>query len=287
MIKHQNFTCIKDSHLLAGFKYEHVLYTLLFYRVMKTSELINKSGYKSGVNSFRKLIQRLVKKNLIGLIQFEKFSEYYLYPKVLLLKIYKVKNWRPLEVDNNSFERLLLFYQTSLIAQTIGTFCNSSQLKCHLDPSKNAFEFAFEPENQTHKRLAIYTYLEGEDANFLERIGNTVERYSLDGILVVHRLEFSGALNLLKDDIVKLLKDHTTIFYLTLEKDAKSILQVSNLIIDSIEGPRDFKSFFKGGFEDVGRQIYSRTRPEEKKRQKELEQKQSPTFWGIFKGALD
>lgn len=254
---------------------------------MKTSELMNISGYKSGVKSFRKLIQRLVKKNLVGFVQLENFSEYYLYPKVLLLQIYNVKNWRPLEVDNNSFERLLLFYQTSLIAQTNGTFCHSSQLKCHLDPSKSAFEFAFEPEAQTHRRLAIYTYFEGEDANFLERIGNTVKGYGLNGILIVHRLESFSALNLLKNDIVRLLKDRTTIFYISLEKDAKNILEISNLVIDSIEGPRDFKSFFKGGFEDVGRQIYNRMRLEEKKRQKELEQNQSPTFWEIFKGALD
>lgn len=254
---------------------------------MKTSELMNQSEYKSSIKSFRKLIQRFVRKNLIGMIQFEKFTEYYLYPKELLFQSYKINNWRPLGIENNSFDRFLFFYQTSLVAQAIGNFSQKSQLKCHLDPSKNSFEFAFEPKFQAHRLLAIYTFFEGEESNLLERIGNTNTVYPLDGILIVHRKESLTALDNLKNDMAKLLRPHIIIFYLAIKEDVMSISDISNLTINSIEGAKDFKSFFQGGFEDIGLQKYLRKKQVEQEAEKELEQNSSLTLWEIIKGALD
>ncbi|MCY4523747.1 MAG: hypothetical protein OXB84_03300 [Halobacteriovoraceae bacterium] len=64
--KRHNFTKISDVDLMMNSLCQHWPGPLRYYRVLRTRELMEKIGYKKGVKSFRKLLKKCERMELIG-----------------------------------------------------------------------------------------------------------------------------------------------------------------------------------------------------------------------------
>ena len=135
-----NFTNISDLDLKTGERVKD-LSPLLYFRVLKTNELLERSSYPHSLKSFRKLLAKFEKMELIGAKREDPFSPKLIYPKEKLIREYRGNRWKEYFITDESLKRLKFYWQIGKLYRIMGHIGNDSEGKSYINSSGPWFDF--------------------------------------------------------------------------------------------------------------------------------------------------
>lgn len=142
--KRHNFTKISDQDLEMGYKSKAILSPLLFFKVLRTLEMMKHSPYPHGIKSFRKLLQKLERQEFIGVVSESKFAEQFIYPKEKLLRHYWGERWRQYFVHGEDVDTVKLHWQIAKIYRTFSSQKSYMRSESYINNSGPHFDFCFQ-----------------------------------------------------------------------------------------------------------------------------------------------
>ena len=166
--KRHNFTNISDEDLEIGHGRRRMLGPLLFYRVLRTRELMRRTGYPHGIKSFRKLLAKLKKQELIGTISEDKFSQQYVYPREKLLRRSKGERWEKYSLHDESLETVKFYWKLAKIHQWLTARKENFQSESYINDGGPNFDFSFDMSFENTISFGMYAYFppKGERDHF-------------------------------------------------------------------------------------------------------------------------
>ena len=160
MSERHNFTKIKGRDLEIGVGFKNYIEPLLYYKVLRTKELKRRTGYKHGIKSYRKFLNKYEKLGLIGTVSEDQFSEQYIYAKERLLRIYKNDLWKSYSVDSETIESIKLHWQVAKVKQYF-TKKDAYFDKTYINEDGPYFEFSISTYDNGMQTFAFYTDYRG------------------------------------------------------------------------------------------------------------------------------
>ena len=152
-----HFTKISDKDLTVGLKYQGILDPLLYFKVLRTKDLLERSSYKHGIKSFRKLLKKFERHGVIGMIAEDQFSEQFIYPKESSIRKILGDEWKKYFVHDESLENIKLHWQVARIAQILGRFKECSDSKSYINSEGHYYDFQIIMDSETRVFYDLYS----------------------------------------------------------------------------------------------------------------------------------
>ena len=154
-----NFTKISDDDLDVGSERLRKLGPLLYFRVLRTQELMRRSGYKHGIKSFHKFLVKLKEQGFIGTISEDKFSQQFVYPKERFIRHYDGDKWKKYALPDESLDTIKLYWQMAQAFQLLAGRKACSEKESYTNNKGPYFDFRFVSD----LRFGMYVYFPPED----------------------------------------------------------------------------------------------------------------------------
>ena len=169
--KKHDFTKILDYELLIKSRFKNPLSPLLYFKVLKTKELMRRMNYGFGIKSFRKL---LIKYEKLGLIKRKRESSnscWYIYPAEKLLRERYEEKWREYFVYDEEIDTIRFHWQTAKIYRFLSEDSTEQNSYINCSPQPH-YDFKF--DHYVDRRLifglytCLYEYEEKDEETFFK-----------------------------------------------------------------------------------------------------------------------
>ena len=156
--KKHDFTKILDYELLIKSRFKNPLSPLLYFKVLKTKELMRRMNYEHGIKSFRKL---LIKYEKLGLIKRKRESSnscWYIYPAEKLLRERYEEKWKDYFVYDEEIDTLKFHWQTGKIFELLSKESSEENSYINCSPYPH-YDFKFDHYIDRRLIFGLYTCL--------------------------------------------------------------------------------------------------------------------------------
>ena len=172
-----NFTNISDIDLKIGVQVKH-LSPLLYFRVLKTNELFGRSGYSHSLKSFRKLLAKFEKMELVGAKREGAFSPKLLYPKKRLLRWRWGNRWSEYFVTDENLKTLKFYWQIGKLCQIMQSTGKNLEVNSYINSKGPWFDFYLRLKRKEVMCYGLYANLPNgrSEEEFWEQLKNNFVR---------------------------------------------------------------------------------------------------------------
>jgi len=179
-----NFTNISDQKLI--FKnHLKILGNLTYYRVLTIDELFHISKYLYGIKSFRKLLLKFIKLELIGFQKDELTKRRYLFPTAKAIKFYK----------KNQFQKYLMIDTELITLKSYHAFFNLSQHLKRLESYQFDTSYIHEPhgvidwsivtDRRAQKKTSFFIFIEDMEKELFIRIKTAIDTHICHQLIIL------------------------------------------------------------------------------------------------------
>jgi len=157
--RRHNFTKFSDDDLEIGSERLKKFGPLLYFRVLRTQELMRRTGYKHGIKSFHKLLVKLNALGFIEKISEDKFSQQFIYPKERLIRRYNRDKWQEYALPDENLDTIKLYWQMAKAFQWLTSHKSCTEKNAYINNKGPYFDFRF----VSGLRFGMYAYFSPED----------------------------------------------------------------------------------------------------------------------------
>lgn len=183
-LRPQNFTKISDQKLL--FK-DHliVLGYLTFYRVLTTDELFQISKYRYGIKSFRKLLQKFIKEDLIAYQLDEINRKRLLYPTVKTLRFYKKDYFQNYQMVSTDLGVLNSYHALFHLIKNLKTFESYQKEQSYINDPFVTFDHCLIFDMGFPQRIGFFLFFEENEVEIFSRIKRAFDEHLIEKVIIL------------------------------------------------------------------------------------------------------
>ena len=180
----QNFTKISDQKLI--FK-DHliILGYLTFYRVLTIDELLQISKYQNGIKSFRKLIQKFMKENLIAYQEDKAKRIRLIYPTEKALRFYKKDQFHNYQLASTELESLKRYLTLSHLVKHLKKFENYQKEQSYINDPFATFDHCLIFNMRFPQRIGLFIFFEENEIELFDRITRAFDEHLIEQAIIL------------------------------------------------------------------------------------------------------
>lgn len=180
----KNFTKLSDEKLI--FK-DHlkILGNLTYYRVLTTADLFKVSQYPHGIKSFRKLLLKFIKHDLIGFQKDESTNTRYFYPTVKAILFYKKDQFQKYLMKEIELHRLKSYHILFTFLQRLKQLESYQSEKSYIHDSHGLNDWKLITDRRAQKKTSFFVFFGEDEIEIFSKIKTALEKSLTHQVIIL------------------------------------------------------------------------------------------------------